>query len=266
MVVKADETASEQLLLASHALFSILIWKYKQSELQQLLIQYLSLEVHKLISFKREFDIVDLEMFKLTIIYGFLIINRPEVYTTSDLCQAFQIIEKNCSKYTKYSYFAYKLLLLWLRRSELTNFWRTIDDSFEERLEALIFSNWDNSIKEISQQNSSSVFSMYLKIMSDKYKGFLHFTLERCLESISWENEIKYSIITECFNLSGDINRWLTPHFALQLLCGITKQHLRDSATKVYSSSILRTLNFDELTDSFYEPMKRAIENWKLSR
>lgn len=169
-------------------------------------------------------------------------------------------------KYTRYSYFAYKVLSAWLKRLKNTSdvrFWDQSDCILERKLEAIIFSNWSNALNNLCKQNAE-IFNTYLRIMSQKYKEtFVDYIYHMCLKDMSWQNETKYIILAEIFQVSQrDMGGETMSYFLLDLCISLTRNSLRCGGTKLYLV-ILRRLSETEWKEMFGKVMKFVIGRWE---
>ncbi|XP_046749055.1 uncharacterized protein LOC124412899 [Diprion similis] len=252
----------EQILLVSHAFLVLLYEQYDIGEFKRVLQTYLQLDTNPLHSFNADYDIEDIDLFKLLITHGYLQVNQKSIYT-GGICELpFEALYKNCTQYTKYTYLAYKVLYAWLQRTSQTNFWEKNDFIFEKKLEIIIFSNWNNSIKEVSKQNSTSIFNQYLRIMNQKYEGFLQFLFKDCLDNISWLNETKYVILSEIFDVWDNIKVMVQGDFILRTFTCLTKNYLRSSGTRLYNI-ISNKLGETRWKDAFGYPISHMVRQWE---
>lgn len=227
-------------------------------------MQFQKLESRNLHFLGQRYVVHDLELFKLLNVYGYLQVNRTDMYPDPILSTMFDIIQRNCMKYTRYSYFAYKVLHVWLRRTSDTRFWHRSDIVVEQKLEAIIFSNWSNAFNDVSKQNAQ-LFSVYLRIMSDKYNRFLEHVFNTCDKYISWQDETKFTILAEVFRLWDNVRTMveiLTQNFLYNLFCTLTYKSLRCAATKVYAV-ILRKLSESEWKEIFGETVETVVQHWQ---
>ncbi|XP_012149072.1 uncharacterized protein LOC100876028 [Megachile rotundata] len=256
------ETGRDRVLLASHTFFALLSMQPTLINVKNNISNFLQHELNELCFYYKKYNIAEPNLFKLTCAYGYLQVNRKEMYSNDVCLLIFDNVFEHCIKYTKYSYFAYKILYMWLQRTMNTNFWDTCDLLLEQKLEAIIFSNWCNAINEISKQNSTLIFKMYLKIMKKKYDGYLEFLFRHCVDKISWQNEIKYDIITEVCEISDNTKVMISHNFLLSLCTSLTKYYLRSGGTKVYLA-IVKKLNENEWKEAFGDVMNYLFHNWE---
>ncbi|XP_046431030.1 uncharacterized protein LOC124184897 isoform X1 [Neodiprion fabricii] len=252
----------EQILLIPHAFLVLLYEQYDIDEFKRVLQSYLQLDKNPLHSFNTDYDIQDIDLFKLLITHGYLQVNRKSIYA-GEICKLpFEVLYKNCTRYTKYTYLAYKVLYAWLQRTSKTDFWEKNDFIFEKKLEIIIFSNWNNSIKEVSKQNSTSIFNQYLRIMNQKYEGFLQFLFKDCLDNISWLNETKYVILSEVFDVWDNVNVMVQGDFILCTFTCLTKNYLRSSGTRLYNI-ISTKLGETQWKNAFGYPISHMVRQWE---
>ncbi|XP_076752262.1 uncharacterized protein LOC143424222 [Xylocopa sonorina] len=259
--IPSTEITRERALLASHTFFALLSMQPNLILLKEIFVNFLSSAHNELCVFGRKFDIVEAELFKLICAYGYLQVNQSKIYSNDICLLIFGTIFEHCIKYTKRSYFAYKILYMWLQRTMSTNFWSTCSE-VEENLEAIIFSNWCNAINEISKQNSVLIFNMYLKIMGKKYSGYLEYLFKHCIDAISWQNELKYDILAEVCNVWDNTKIITSYDFLLSLSTSLTKYCLRSAGTKVYLV-IIKKLNENEWKEAFGPVICYLFHYWE---
>lgn len=256
------EIRRERTLLASHTFFALLSMQPTLVLLKNTFNYFLKCNSNELCFLDKTYDTIEPDLFKLICAYGYLQVNYKEIYS-NDICfLIFNVTYEHCIKYTKHSYFAFKILYLWLHRTMDTNFWNTCDAVIEQQLEAIIFSNWCNAISEISKQNSESIFNMYLKIMEKKYNGYLEFVFNYCIDKISWQNEIKYDILAEICEVWDNVRIMTSYDFLLSISTSLTKYYLRSAGTKVYIA-IVKKLNEDEWKKTFGCIMNYLFHHWE---
>lgn len=261
ILAKNKDFGKERILLIPHAFLVLLYKEYGVDDFKIILQSYLQLDNNRLRSFDTEYNIEDIDLFKLLISHGYLQVNKREIYTGGVCEMPFEVLYRNCTRYTKYTYLAYKVLHAWLQRTSETDFWYTCDPLLERKLETIIYSNWDNSIKEVSKQNSTSIFNQYLKIMSKKYPGFLSFAFQDCIENISWLNETKYVILTEICRVWDNIEDIVDLEFILNIFTSLTRNYLRSSGTKLYNA-ISNKLNEEQWKLAFKDPIDLIVKDW----
>jgi len=261
-----SELGNERVLLASHA-FHVLL-SMECNSIKDIIIGFQTLDSRNLHFFEKQYTVSDLELFKLLNAYGYLQVNRKDILETcfeyDALLIMFDVIYRNCMKYTRYTYFAYKVLAVWLKRLKNTTdarFWDKRNCILEQKLEAIIFSNWSNALNNICKQNAE-IFNKYLQIMSQKYKEtFVNNVYRICLMDMSWQNETKYVILAEIFQIH-DIRIQSMRDFVFELCNGLMKNSLRCGGTKLYLT-ILRKLSETEWKEMFGEVMKYVINRWE---
>ncbi|XP_017892011.1 uncharacterized protein LOC108632148 [Ceratina calcarata] len=261
--IPSMEITREKTLLASHTFFALLSIDPTLVVLKETFTNLLSFEANELHAFGEKYDIVESDLFKLTCAYGYLQVNRNNMYSNDVCLLIFDIISEHCIGYTKHSYFAYKILYMWLQRTADTNFWYACSEQ-ERKLEAIIFSNWCNAINEISKQNSTLVFNTYLKIMEKKYSGYLEYLFKHCVETISWGNELKYDILAEICDVWNKTEIVKSRDFLLSLSMSLTKYCLRSSGTKVYLA-IAKKLSETEWKEAFGHIICYLFHHWESS-
>lgn len=226
------------------------------------LTNFLQLKNSKVDFLSKSYIISNLKLFQLTLTYGYLKVNGDSShYETQSLVQVFNLLHENCIQYTKHTYFAFKILQLWLNITLQNDFWKTNDIIIEKQLEEIIFSNWQNHLNEVAKTNSIIVFNNYLKIMENKYKGFLKFTYQRCLEDISWQNQIKYVILAEIYKV-WTTTAPLDEEFLISLSMSLRNKYLRHLGTRVYMN-IVKKLNQDQWEMIFPPVLKIMIDRWE---
>nr|XP_033325425.1 uncharacterized protein LOC117219953 isoform X1 [Megalopta genalis] len=256
------EIRRERALIASQTFFALLSMDPALVFLNRTLKNFLNSTSNELCFLNDKYDTIDSELFKLISAYGYLQVNCNEIYT-NDVCSlTFYMTYEHCIKYTKHSYFAYKVLHLWLHRTMNTYFWDMCELVIEKKLEAIIFSNWCNAISEISKQNTISIFNMYLKIMEKKYDGYLEFIFAHCIDKISWQNEIKYDILAEICEVWNNVGAMTSSEFLLSLSTSLTKYNLRSAGTKVYIA-IVKKLSEDEWKKAFGCTIHYLFHHWE---
>ncbi|KAL6260571.1 hypothetical protein P5V15_008092 [Pogonomyrmex californicus] len=269
IISNSSEMGNERILLACHAFYALLSAQCDLNSFKDIIIYFQKLDSHNLYFFEKQYTVSDLELFKLLNAYGYLQMNKknsPEICFEYDaLLIMFDIVYRNCMKYTRYSYFAYKVLSIWLKRLNNTSdarFWNDSNCILERKLEAIIFSNWSNALNDVCKQNAQ-IFNTYLRIMSYKYKEtFMDRICRLCLKDMSWQNETKYIILAEIFHVR-DIEVEIMKDFLLHLCTSLTSNFLRCGGTKLYLV-ILRKLSEAEWKNMFGEIMKFIIHRWEL--
>ncbi|KAH0554303.1 hypothetical protein KQX54_009350 [Cotesia glomerata] len=266
-----------KILLASQVCFTILIKTISASELKNILEKLLSLQIKKLFMFTKEFTIHDLELFKLTIIHGyFFVINRNSPLFFDICTNSFAIIQRNCLVYSKYNYFAFYILKIWLEKTKEITFWQHNHPSIEKDLEIIIFSSWDHSISEIAKINALKIFPLYLTIMKNKYPGFLEYSFQICKKNLSWQSTTKFTILSEICNLWTGCPDF--HHLELKIIIKSLEKHdLKHVSTKLYLALINKIsenkwieLIIDELCiiaeiwerENYITPLKILWEFW----
>lgn len=258
-----SESGNERVLLACHAFYALLSVR-PSSSFFDIVMQFQKLKSHNLYFLERQYVVSNLELFKLLNIHGYLQVNRKDMYLDSILSVMFDVIHRNCMKYTRYSYFAYKVLYVWLKRTSDTRFWHRSDIILEQKLEAVIFSNWSNAFNDVPKQNAQ-LFNIYLRIMSEKYNGFLKHIFDTCNKYISWQNEVKFAILAEVLRLWDNvetIGENLTQDFLYNLFGILAYKSLRCAVTKVYMV-ILRKLSESEWKKVFGQTVETMIKHWE---
>jgi len=261
-----SELGNERVLLACHA-FHVLL-PMDCNSIKDIVIGFQTLDSCNLHFFEKQYIVSDLELFKLLNAYGYLQVNRKDILETcfeyDALLIMFDVIYRNCMKYTRYTYFAYKVLAVWLKRLKNTTdarFWDKRDCILEQKLEAIIFSNWSNALNNLCKQNAG-IFNTYLRIMSQKYEEtFVDNVYRICLMDMSWQNETKYVILAEIFQIY-DIRIQSMRDFVFELCNSLMKNSLRCGGTKLYLT-ILRKLSETEWKEMFGEVMKYIIHRWE---
>ncbi|XP_072743363.1 uncharacterized protein [Anoplolepis gracilipes] len=264
IVSSNSELGNERVLLACHAFYALLSTHCDPLCLKDTVMHFQKLDSHDLCFLERWYTVSDLKLFKLLNAYGYLLTNRKKMHLEYDaFLLMFDVIFENCMKYTRYSYFAYKVLYVWLKKlKQITDmrFWYKDNCILERKLEAIIFSNWSNALNDICKQNAQ-IFNMYLRIMSMKYtESYTSYILSDCILNIPWQNEIKYIILTEIYQVWDIAGATINKHL-YDLCISLTKNSLRPASTKLYLT-ILRKVSEDEWKKSFGEIMKLIINRW----
>lgn len=266
-----SELGNERVLLACHAFYALLPTLYRNSRyLENTVMRFQELDSHDLYFLENRYTISDLELFKLLNAYGYLQANKKDTHFDYDiLLLMFDVIYRNCMKYTRYSYFAYKVLYAWvkqLKQTSDTRFWCESNCIIERKLEVIIFSNWSNALNDVRKQNAQ-IFNIYLQIMLRKYKDIHHIFIEY-ISKISWQNEVKYIILTEICQVSDiGLNFMKNPQHLIELCISLTKNSLRCSGTKLYLT-ILRRLSEDQWKKLFINQgvFKFIINFWEAEK
>ncbi|KAI4495454.1 hypothetical protein M0802_008668 [Mischocyttarus mexicanus] len=258
-----QDVVKEWTLLASHAFFMLQLAQSDPESLQKCLTYFLEVHSSELFFNNKTYKIIHLELFKLIIISGYLQVNQKDIYSNNILCIMFKVIHPYCMQYTPYSYLAYKILNTWLNRSVYIDFWNTNTLLIEQQLEMIIFSNWDNSINDINKQNVGSILNTYLKIMTEKYNGFLEYIFDN-VNNVSWQKETKYIILAEVFLISKSrIVKIISENFLLNLSTSLTNNRLYRYGAKVYLN-ILNRLTEEDWKRSFSTVIKYLICQWEI--
>lgn len=269
-----SELGNERILLACHAFYVLLSTQCDSHFFKDIVIGFQRLDSHNLSFLEKQYIVFDLELFKLVNAYGYLQVNRKDVleittcFEYDALFIIFDVIYRNCMKYTRYSYFTYKVLSAWLKRLKNTSdvrFWDQSDCILERKLEAIIFSNWSNALNNLCKQNAE-IFNMYLQIMSQKYKEtFVDYVYHMCLKDMSWQYEVKYIILAEIFQVRDfqvGVEIMRNHEFLFDLCISLTRNSLRCGGTKLYLV-ILRRLSEAEWKEAFGKVMKFVIGHWE---
>lgn len=255
------EMGNERILLASQTFYALLSTQCKLQFLKDTVIYLQELNSSNVYFLERDYAICDLELFKLLNAYGYLQVNQKNIFFDDAFIIMFNVIYNNCIKYTKYSYFAYKVLYIWLKRTCNIYFWHKNDYTLEQKLETVIFSNCSNALNDVCKQNTL-ILNMYLRIMSEKYDGFLQYIFEEINKNMSWQNETKYIILAEVCNVWNNIEAMTMKDFLYGLCTSLTKHYLRSGGTKLYLV-ILKKLDEEKWKKSFGEVMKFVIYHWE---
>ncbi|XP_012266082.2 uncharacterized protein LOC105691871 [Athalia rosae] len=261
ILANSRDYGKEQILLIPHAFLVVLSKQYKLEQFINILKSYLFLDNNFSRSFDTDYQINDINFFKLLITHGYLQVNRKEIYVEELLELTFGVLYCNCVRYTRYTHLAYKVLEKWLKRTCETDFWNNDHPNVEKQLEVIIYSNWDNSIKEVSKQNSTTIFNQYLRIMNRKYQGFIEFVFNDCLHNTSWSNESKYVILSEICDVWENVEALMEANFVQSMLTSLTKNYLRSSGTKLYNA-ITNKLSDDQWKNAFGIPISIMVLQW----
>ncbi|CAK9817181.1 Thyroid adenoma-associated protein homolog [Anthophora plagiata] len=263
IIIPNTEIGNGRVLLASHTFFSLLTLEPTLVLLKDMFTNFLTSKSNEIYAFDKKYDTNEPELFKLICTHGYLEANRKEMYSNRICLLIFDVIFEHCIRYTKYSYFAYKILYLWLKRTRNTNFWSTCSDlHLEQQLEEIIFSNWCNTINEIRKQNSVLIFNMYLKIMNKKYNGYLEYVFKHCVDTISWQNKLKYVILAEICEIWDNVEVITSRDFLLSLCTSLTNYHLCSAGTKVYLA-IVKKLSENDWKKAFGDIMNYLFHHWE---
>lgn len=253
------EIGNKAVLLASHACVSLQKVLYPPIEFRSNLEKYLTLKNDQVTDQNTVQELYDVELFKLLISNGFLQL-RDRSNDFNDIYEMiFQTIYPHCMQYTSYTYFAFKILQMWMERTSNGSFWTNNTLVIEEKLEAIIFSNWDNSI---CKTNIVVIFAAYLKIMNEKYQDYIIFLFHTCVEKISWCHVTKYLILSEICRVLDDIKLLTESNFITNLFNSLTISYLCSYSTKVYSN-ICNKLSKELWISTFGEHLKNYIVTWE---
>lgn len=171
----------------------------------------------------------------------------------------FETAYPHCIRYTRYTYFAFKILQSWMRRSSKSTLWSGNTFELEGQLESVIFSNWDNTI---CKGHVVGLFAAYLDVMKKKYDGFLQFLFSNCVDRISWCHVTKYTILAEICNGLEDIGLMTETKFITALYNSLTLSHLCSASTKVYTI-VCNKLTKDVWQDTFGSHLKNFVITWE---
>lgn len=271
LISNNSELGNERILLACHTFYVLLPMQCDSYSYKDIVIDFQRLDSCNVYFLEKQYTVSDLELFKLLNAYGYLKANRKNEQLENTTCFEydallimFDVIYRNCMTYTRYSYFAYKVLSAWLKRLKNTSdarFWDQTDCILERKLEAIIFSNWSNALNSLCKQNAE-IFNIYLRIMSQKYKEtFLDYIYHTCLKDMSWQNETKYVILAEIFQIR-DMRIQAMSCFLFDLCISLTRNSLRCGGTKVYLV-ILRRLSEAEWKKMFGKVIEFVIHRWE---
>lgn len=261
LIAKNTEPRNQCSILASQTLFTITASTCTIADLTTQFEEILNLNTSTLNAFEGEFKIADLDLYKLTIIHGHLFGKNKIIISLPSLTHCFEIIHKYCMTYTKYTYFAFKLLDYWLKKTNKTEFWCDNDPEIENKLEAVIFSNWDNCINEIAKINASDVFPAYLRIMIDKYDGFLEHIFRDCIDNLSWQRKTKFVILAEIIKLWNGLPEFNDGEINL-IFQSLTKHHLKHSAAKLYLI-VLSKMNEEKWNKTMRDCLYKYAKIWE---
>lgn len=257
-----DVAGNETVLLASHAYFCLATALHTQSELEGILSSYLScIENSQIIDCKRIYPVYNVELFQLLICHGFLQVAKNNANCSHQVYdRIFNSLYLHCIRYTRYTYLAFKILQTWMQRtSRRADFWSGDTLALEKRLEAVIFSNWDNTI---CKANVVGAFSLYLRVMQHKYSDFLEYLFYSCVERISWCHVTKYTILAEICKALGSVDLLIESKFISCLFNSLTVKHLCNASTKVYSI-ISNRLSAELWKATFGEHLRNYISTWE---
>ncbi|XP_014235678.1 uncharacterized protein LOC106658298 [Trichogramma pretiosum] len=258
--------SNEETLLASHAYLSLrraLMPSLK--EFEKKLHEYLNLNESMKIfpDLKTIFSINNLELFKHLIIHGFLQLGNSHVISLDVYRHAFDCLYPHCIRYTSFTYMSFRLLRSWMRRIEKTDFWSSdVCLDIEEKLEAIIFSNWNNVM---CKSSFVKVFNQYLLAMQSKYDDYLEYLFHCCVDKISWCHVSKYAILAEICVYLPNIDLMTDFQFLSNLFNSLTLGHLSSASTRVYSI-ICGRIDKDRWKSAFGEHLKNYVIDWEAEK
>ncbi|XP_034947305.1 uncharacterized protein [Chelonus insularis] len=260
IITNNTKIRDQKSLLASHAFFKINAEIHSDIFHQ---VQYILQQTTNIKFLNESFDILDSKCFQLTFIHGYLLVINESLFNYDDFISCFQIIEKHCIIYTPYTYFAFKVLKEWLTRSVYLKFWSNNEhnNEIENRLETIIFSNWDNSINDVAKLNNSQLFAIYLKIMEDKYHGYIEYVFSTCSKQLSWASTKKFTILTEVCKVWNSIPQFEN-HEIKEIIESLTRSQLKHVSTKFYLS-LLNKLDETQWTKYFLSNLILVFTTWE---
>ena len=263
ILTNSENIGDKQILLGSIALITVLFNNCNLEEFTTHLKTYWTLEKPILSAFGEDIQIRDLELFKLVIAHGYTAGNIKEIYVREILSLPFAVLRKNCLRYAKYSYFAYKVLQSWLDKTVKYEFWRVNDTScIETDIASIISSNWNSAIHEIARRNATQIFPTYLIIMNDKDPRFLNTLFESCVQNLPWQNVTKYTMLTEICKISKDLSAIINMDLAACIFTSLTKNDLKHAGTKLYLT-IIHILKKNDWERLFLENLFRISKMWE---
>ncbi|XP_001601186.3 uncharacterized protein LOC100116772 [Nasonia vitripennis] len=257
-----NDVGNETVLLTSHAYVSLLRALHTWTELESILLSYFNIENSQIIDCKRIYPVYNIELYQLLICHGFLQLGNNVDYSHEIYERIFNAVYLQCIRYTRYTYFAFKILQTWMQRTSKTDFWSGDTIALEKRLEAVIFSNWDN---KICKANIVGIFSLYLHAMQQKYSDFLDYLFYSCVERISWCHVTKYAILAEICHALARLDLLTEPKFISSLFNSLTVKHLCNASTKVYTI-ISNKLTGEMWKATFGEHLRNYICTWEAEK
>lgn len=253
------KVGDKTVLLASHAYLSLQKVLFTQNELRNHLQKCLSLKTNQMMNYNIVQELYDVELFQLHISYGFLQL-RDSTNDLNDIYEfIFQTIHSHCVKYTPYTYFAFKILQTWMKKTSNNSFWSNNSVDVEEKLESIIFSNWDNSI---CKANIVEIFASYLSIMEQKYENYVAFLFDTCIKKISWCHVTKYVILSEICRALDNIELLTESNFISNLFNSLTISYLCSYSSKIYSN-ICKKLTKDLWISTFGAHLNNYVVTWE---
>ncbi|XP_070171070.1 uncharacterized protein [Polyergus mexicanus] len=189
-----SELGNERALLACHTFYALLSMHCDSRCL--IVMHFQKLNSHDLCFLERRYSIFDLELFKLLNAYGYLQAIQKDMHFEYDaLLLMFDVIYRNCMKYTRYSYFAYKILYVWLKKLKQTSNLRFCGTKFYLAiLRKLSEDEWKKSFGEVMKfiinfwesgkhedHNAlQSLFKYWLEPTIEMHRNVLPFLWELC--------------------------------------------------------------------------------------
>lgn len=273
MISSNSELGNEHVQLACQAFYALLSTQFDPQFVTDVVISFQNLDSNTLSIYflKNWYTVADPELFKLLNANECLKVKQKDTnFTMTDTLFeiTFDVIYRNCIKYTRYSYYAYKVLYVWVEKLKKTPdilFWSRNNCILERKLEAIIFSNWSNALNDICKKNAQ-IFKMYLEIMLQKYDNMElesvgSAIVNECLLNISWRNKIKYIILTELVQVLS-CSKIITEPFLLCLCSTLTRNSLHSCGTKLYVT-ILKHHSHEIWTKLFGGAIRVVVELWE---
>lgn len=260
-ILSCDNFGDQNTLLSTRIYFTILSGTLNVDEVKDHLDLFLTKNDSKLFVYDQKFDYLYQKVTRLLMIHGYLLVNRESMYSKEICCRIFQVIQEHCIKYTRHSRFSIKMLSHWLKFTKKTDFWSQDDvDVIEKSLEEIIFSNWDNCIRDIVKINTNDLFPEYLGIMNEKYPGFLEKSWDNCLDCLSWQSATKYTILAEICESMKCLPD-LDDTTLTALINTLRKEHLKYTGTKLYLS-LLDKMEVSDWRKIIMKILLETAETW----
>ena len=253
------EVGNETVLLASHAYLSLQRALCVSDEFETKVKSYIQLNANQIVEYNKVHCVDDLYVFKLIISSGFLQLGDHVNCSHEIYKKIFEFVCPLCTGYTCYTYLAFKILQTWMQRTTKIGFWKENSLKFEEKLEAVIFSNWDNAI---CKANVVGLFGVYLKVMKEKYEDFLPYLFYSCVERISWCHVTKYVILSEICDALDNIDLMTDSKFISNLFNSLTINHVCSASTKVYTI-ICNKLSKELWKETFGDHLRNYVITWE---
>lgn len=222
-----QKISKDTFLLTSHAFFLLLYKQHKKICILSKTLQSLLQEAGN-------------DHIRLTICYGFLHLNDPQLFTPENGLLMFDLIYPHCMSYTRDTFFAFKILYHWLlATSKKSDFWTTNfpgNDSLVDKVQTVIFSNWDNAIEDLAKYNAGNIFPLFLSIKEKREPGFLEKLFSDCVDRVSWGHVTKYVILAEICKVWDNVEEMTKGEFLDRIFDTLEDNLLRNAGTTVYKN------------------------------